>query len=483
MAASENDRRTRIAALALAVIAVALYQAGMQVARRDASLDGSLLFIARFAQVGAYIVILALFRDHLPSVRTLLGVAAALLLASCAGSAIGPLLPASPGSEVASVATQLCSGFAIGISYLLFWHFMSTYEKHAAAVALIASQVMREIIYGSSAAWGQGAIFWMQIIGRIAGLALFTAALALKERHPYPGDHPMQYGFVSQDRAQDHPLGFLRNNAELIFQLAVALLLQSVFGFTSMMLSDPGMQNGHHDLVSEGFAVLLLAALLVGVWSKRVTLTFNLFFTSTMGLFAAGLLLLPPLWQAGSAFSSCLIRGGVAVHEAILFAMLVQRAHENPRRSYLYFASFGTFANVNYARLLEPALMGGRPLTETLLYEVCSTFLFLMLALCLVLFVLQRTRFTVQSAPTATASTDDSDVAFARNIEGICDESRLTPREREVLLEILHGYTEANVAKRLGISPGTVRTHVKSIYNKTGAANKQDLIRIIDSRA
>ena len=80
-------------------------------------------------------------------------------------------------------------------------------------------------------------------------------------------------------------------------------------------------------------------------------------------------------------------------------------------------------------------------------------------------------------------STDDSDVAFARNIEGICDESRLTPREREVLLEILHGYTEANVAKRLGISPGTVRTHVKSIYNKTGAANKQDLIRIIDSRA
>ena len=48
----------------------------------------------------------------------------------------------------------------------------------------------------------------------------------------------------------------------------------------------------------------------------------------------------------------------------------------------------------------------------------------------------------------------------------------LTPREREVLLLIAKGNTNAQVAERLFISPYTVRVHTQNIYRKLGVPNR-----------
>ncbi|HZS68351.1 MAG TPA: helix-turn-helix transcriptional regulator [Burkholderiales bacterium] len=45
----------------------------------------------------------------------------------------------------------------------------------------------------------------------------------------------------------------------------------------------------------------------------------------------------------------------------------------------------------------------------------------------------------------------------------------LTARERQVLLLLAHGCTQAEIAARLGISTHTVGTHVKHCYRKLGA--------------
>jgi len=45
----------------------------------------------------------------------------------------------------------------------------------------------------------------------------------------------------------------------------------------------------------------------------------------------------------------------------------------------------------------------------------------------------------------------------------------LTARERQVLLLLAHGCTQAEIAARLGISKHTVGTHVKHCYRKLGA--------------
>ena len=53
---------------------------------------------------------------------------------------------------------------------------------------------------------------------------------------------------------------------------------------------------------------------------------------------------------------------------------------------------------------------------------------------------------------------------------------QLTGREREVLLAMLQGYRVPSVAQHLGISPNTVRNHLRSIFHKLGVNSQTQLI-------
>lgn len=54
----------------------------------------------------------------------------------------------------------------------------------------------------------------------------------------------------------------------------------------------------------------------------------------------------------------------------------------------------------------------------------------------------------------------------------------LTPRESDVLKIAAEGVSTAEIAGRLGLSPGTVRNHISSAISKTGTRNRLDAIRI-----
>jgi DNA-binding CsgD family transcriptional regulator len=49
---------------------------------------------------------------------------------------------------------------------------------------------------------------------------------------------------------------------------------------------------------------------------------------------------------------------------------------------------------------------------------------------------------------------------------------RLTPRENELLRLLAAGHTNSQIARRLGISEGTVRTHLENIYAKLGVSSR-----------
>jgi len=51
----------------------------------------------------------------------------------------------------------------------------------------------------------------------------------------------------------------------------------------------------------------------------------------------------------------------------------------------------------------------------------------------------------------------------------------LTPREIEVVKYLLLGYTNKQIAEILFITEATVKKHVSSIFQKTGAKNRLDL--------
>ncbi|ACV23734.1 transcriptional regulator MalT [Slackia heliotrinireducens] len=56
----------------------------------------------------------------------------------------------------------------------------------------------------------------------------------------------------------------------------------------------------------------------------------------------------------------------------------------------------------------------------------------------------------------------------------------LSNRETDVLELLLQGRTIARIQEALFISAGTVSTHVRHIYQKTGSANKQDLLDMVE---
>jgi two-component system response regulator FixJ len=62
--------------------------------------------------------------------------------------------------------------------------------------------------------------------------------------------------------------------------------------------------------------------------------------------------------------------------------------------------------------------------------------------------------------------------------ETSCAQS-LTPRERQVLAEIMGGASNKEAGRKLGISPRTVEVHRARIMDKLGAKNVADLVRIV----
>ncbi|MFI0944008.1 response regulator [Streptomyces sp. NPDC021020] len=54
----------------------------------------------------------------------------------------------------------------------------------------------------------------------------------------------------------------------------------------------------------------------------------------------------------------------------------------------------------------------------------------------------------------------------------------LTPRERDVLSAAADGAVNADVARRLGLSEGTVRNYLSTAIQKTGARNRAEAVRI-----
>jgi DNA-binding CsgD family transcriptional regulator len=59
----------------------------------------------------------------------------------------------------------------------------------------------------------------------------------------------------------------------------------------------------------------------------------------------------------------------------------------------------------------------------------------------------------------------------------------LTPRERDVLAEIISGASNKEAGRSLKISPRTIEIHRARIMDKLGAKNAADLVRIALGRA
>jgi DNA-binding CsgD family transcriptional regulator len=65
-----------------------------------------------------------------------------------------------------------------------------------------------------------------------------------------------------------------------------------------------------------------------------------------------------------------------------------------------------------------------------------------------------------------------------------CDEllAALTPRERDVLFQLVEGVGRKEVAERLQLSANTVRTHLQSLMSKLGVHSTLEVVALTRTR-
>ena len=109
---------------------------------------------------------------------------------------------------------------------------------------------------------------------------------------------------------------------------------------------------------------------------------------------------------------------------------------------------------------------------------VHGTCLACMLLLSIVLVPLVRQEFLLTKLM--------SDPVPKEKVELICEEIatefKLSPRESEILKMLAQGATTNRIAEKYVISPNTVNTHIKHIYDKTSIHNRADLIDYVNMR-
>jgi DNA-binding CsgD family transcriptional regulator len=77
--------------------------------------------------------------------------------------------------------------------------------------------------------------------------------------------------------------------------------------------------------------------------------------------------------------------------------------------------------------------------------------------------------FRVESIPVRG---DGGEIEAVLGLARPCSETRLTPRELEILQLAADGLSGPDIAEVLVVSPGTVKTHFQNIYKKSGVSDR-----------
>jgi DNA-binding NarL/FixJ family response regulator len=80
--------------------------------------------------------------------------------------------------------------------------------------------------------------------------------------------------------------------------------------------------------------------------------------------------------------------------------------------------------------------------------------------------------------PTRFLMVASDDAAVASRHVGAPQLDQLTPRERDILGEVVHGWTNKRIGMNLGITEVTVKSHMMSLFRKIGAKNRAEAVRI-----
>lgn len=243
--------------------------------------------------------------------------------------------------------------------------------------------------------------------------------------------------------------------------------------------------SGQHEIPLESFqqtslftsAIAVVCLLLPALLIKK---PFNVgrIYSVALPLSAAGFLLLPIIWNAAGGIVNAFAQLGAMVAGIILWCMIADSANDTKLPSTLLFGL--ALACTNAAQLAgtiigflnaETLKQGDLVLTTVALVSV-----YLLLMAALLLFKDKRLA-NDDDEPAAQLTPEE---ALASRCDEIAADHQFTPRETEIFKLLAQGYTMPVISEKLFVSENTVKSHVKSIYQKLGIHVRSELIDLVN---
>lgn len=494
--------RSSFVTLVMAVAAFALLLVAVWTARNVAARQpDEVVNFARLVKVVSCFVLAYLFRSFIPSVHTLLLMGVACTLLGVGVYAAGLLIPVT-ATEYLPVGylSSLFSGIGDAVAILVVAHVVSTFAPQVTAIAVPVVYLANEVMYLALSYTPSPALVVIRPVLELVGLALLATAARRSSRTQDPTVHELQFGIGGVLPPDERPLRFLSSSREWALLLIGTTLFPFIFGAVSQMGSVGSPMPGLYDITNEIAAIGLLCLLVLYGIVRGARFTYDEILAFSIPLFATGCLLLPLLASTAPQVGGMLVKCGYTLYQVTFWMLLTRKAHEDPRHTYLYFGVF--YGLFELATLLARAAVYAW--TCTLGFTGYSVWLLGLVALWLIgmyglLFFLVSRRSeaaarrpgTIGTRASLGAGEETADAesaapamlvdALGLKLDAFCTDFNLTPREREVLAESIHGFSMEEAGRRLCITKDTVKTHLQRVYRKAGVAGKKELIAAIEA--
>ncbi len=499
--------------LVLCAVGLALFLSSMWTARADASgVSTEVVYATRFVSLVVYLFMAWSFRSRLPQVELLLGLGCSFMLVHLAVVFAGPLLGLDPSlSLIVDYLSGVFEGVANALITLVFAHVFSSYEPRRSALAIGVAYLLVDVGILVLDTMSVAVIHYARPLFTLAAVGIvFFCARRLLRAGSAPACVDRTLRFAEQlpvPEGKDRTLALFSAHNDWFLLLITAFLFPSLFGVIAQVSSETGGNFALYDVPTEIVMIAMQAFFLLFMAFYGARFSFATILAFVIPLYATGFALFPGNWQAGNPFAGCLIRAGFVILAVLLWALMARKSWDDPRHTYLYFGVYCGISNGQVGRLVGSMLMGDDGPNLLLCQNISLAALWSICIFGLVLFfLLRRAGAGAQAAGEqgdGFATLDELDAGpvgsdaagrmgefsvevaladdgFAARFEALATRCRLTAREREVVLEALHGYSRANIAKKLCLSPETVKTYLNRAYAKVGVTSKQELVALID---
>lgn len=273
----------------------------------------------------------------------------------------------------------------------------------------------------------------------------------------------------------------------------VPVLVMSLLGFLWGVFAILATQYNPGGFLSSLYAIgRLAAALLIFIYLARVSfkIDLNVLFKLLVPLCITTVLLYPLL---GEETSTCIATVYYAVFGIASIAMIIACAAMShtfklhPSTVYCLFFGFiylSSKIGLFLGRIFTETASTMDDLTFELSIALASVYLFAMLSFFLQKRHAARNEESTKSSPPSEKPTAAQvKPVFATLSSDPFDGFGLTPREQQIASLLVRGRDVAYICDELMLSKNTVRSHIKSVYQKTGVHSKQELINLSERRA